>query len=245
MKRHWLLAVLICTVLPNGAQAQAEPTWGPVLRITPTLGISPTFKQSGDATIVSPTDVTVHRFQFDYPSGLPVGVNVELRFWNRFSLIAGGVWSARGDGEVTDFEEEVTYQTAGTNFWLAKAGLAVRLNEVRPAMQRRQLNASIFVAPALIRDVAKSELFAPVSAANTIEHFGVNLGAEGELPLGSEHLAFTVGVEDWLIYWNDTDEEYLTRVGAYLEQGFPRDVVSVEADRSHLWVLRVGLSFRF
>jgi hypothetical protein len=244
MRRHWAFALLAVAALPCMAQAQGESSWGPLVRVTPTIGFSPGFKQSGAAEIVTSTTVGPHRYRMEYPNSLPIGANLELRFWNRFSVIAGGAWSARGDGEITDLETNVTHPTAGTDFWLAKAGLAVRLREVQPDIQMSQLNASVFVAPALIRDAGKTALFAPVTAATTAEHFGLNIGAEGELPLASRYLAFTVGLEDWMIFWNHDD--YITRIAAYLEEGSAQQtVLSIDPDRSHLWVLRVGLTFRF
>jgi hypothetical protein len=109
-------------------------------------------------------------------------------------------------------------------------------------MQMSLLDASVFVAPALIRDAGRDAPSAPASASNTVSHHGLNVGAEGELPLASRHVAFTIGLEDWMIFWKDHDN--LKRVAAYLEQPGTH-VIAAEANSTHLWLVRAGLTFRF
>ena len=243
MKR-WLLGLLIVGALPALAHAQTERNWGSVFRVTPSIGYSPKFRQNGDVEIVTANDVVIHGYELENATGLTAGLNLEMRFWNRFSLIAGGIWSGRGDGTIKDVDDNLTYRTAGSDFLMARIGLAVKLREEVPEIQYRQLNGSLFIAPALIRDSGKSNAFVPFGVATTAQHFGLNFGIDAELPFASRHLAFTTGLEDWLIFWNSDD--YLPRVAAYLEQKTaPQTVIAIESGKSHMLVLRGGLTFKF
>jgi hypothetical protein len=209
------------------------------------VGFSPNIKQRGDAAIVSSTTDVVHSYELEYGSSLPVGATVEFRFWKPFSIIAGGMWSPRSDGELTDNEDGVTLTTAGTNLWLAKAGLAIRMREARPSMQMRRLNGSIFVAAAVIRDAGKDDVLAPTGVASTVDHTGVNFGAEGELPAANNRLAFTLGLEDWMISWNH-NHDYIQRINSYFHPNTTaRAVYRIDTNQTHLWILRAGLAFRF
>ena len=242
MKR-WQVSLLALIALPGLARAQDERNWGSVFRVTPAIGYSPRFTQHGTVEIVTANDVVIHDYDLEFATGFSAGLNLEMRFWNRFSLIAGGRWSGRGDGSITDTGDNVVYSTAGSDFLMAKIGLAVKLREEVPEIQYRQLNGSLFIAPALIRDSGKSNAFVPFGVATTAQHFGVNFGIDAELPLAS-HISFTTGLEDWLVFWNS--EDYLPRVAAYLEQKTPaQTVIAIEAGKSHMLVLHGGLTFKF
>ena len=244
MRRCLALALLYGALLPCAARAQTERNWGAIFRVTPSLGYSPKFRQQGDVEIVTSSGAALHAYELEFATGIPVGLNLEMRFWNRFAVVAGGTWSARGEGTISDLDDDITYRAAGSDFLMAKLGLAVRLREDVPDIQYRQLNGSLFVAPAIIRDSGKDVPFAPVAVTTTAQHFGVNFGVDAELPLASRHIAFTAGIEDWLIFWNSDD--YLPRVAAYLEQKpAPQTVSGIDAGKSHMLVVRAGLTFSF
>lgn len=247
MKRHWVFALAALVALPCVAQAQGDPGWGPVVRVTPFVGISPGFSQEGHATVLTAGGISSHEYRLEHGSSVLFGLNAEYRVWNRFSIIAGGAWSSRGQGRLIDFQDELVYDDQsgleGSALWMAKAGLALRLREVRPDVQLRRLNASVFIAPALIHDRAKTSVFTPTAADNTVNHWGLNLGAEAEMPLANERLAFQLGFEDWIILWDE--DNYADRVGGYVQLANPGAAVAIDADNSHLVVFRAGLSYRF
>ena len=244
MKRHWVFALAVLAALPRLAHAQADTGWGPVFRITPFVGISPGINQKGEATAFSNNNVTGHAYRVEYSSSIPIGIAVEARAWNQFTVVAEGVWAHRGDGRLIDFEDEVVYNTAGTNFWMGKIGLGMRLREGRSDMQLRRLNASIFIAPALVHDDPVDNITTPAASNDNINQFALNLGADAELPLSDTRLAFNIALEDWIIYWDET--KYAARVGGYFQQlNSTIDAVALDADKTHFWVLRAGLSYRF
>jgi hypothetical protein len=247
MKRHWVFALAALVALPCAARAQSDQGWGPVFRITPFIGVSPDFSQEGFAAVLTAGGISSHRYRLEHGSSVLFGVNGEYRVWNRFAIVAGGAWSSRGQGRLLDFEDELLYDNRngleGSSLWMAKAGLAVRLREVRPDMQLRRLNASIFAAPAFIHDVAKTSAFTPPNGDDTVNHWGLNLGAEAELPLANERMAFQLGFEDWITLWNEDD--YSPRIGSYIQLPNPGAAVAIDADNSHIVVFRAGLSWRF
>lgn len=242
MKRHWVYALAALLALPCTARAQGDPGWGPILRITPVIGVSPGFSQEGVATVFD-NNLSAHEYRLEHGSSVLLGLNAEYRAWNRFAVLVGGMWSSRGDGRLIDFEDEIVYDYEGSTLWLMKAGFALRLREVRPDLQLRRLNASVFVAPAMIIDNPKTSVFTPATSRANVTHYAVNMGAEAELPLTNDRLAFQLGFEDWLILWNEDD--FGRRFAGYLQQRSPNAAVAIDPDNSHLVVFRAGMSWRF
>ena len=224
--------------------AQSERGWGPVFRVTPSVAYGLTFRQVGNVEFVTGNQFFVHAYHLDYAASVPLGLTVDVRFWDRFSFVAGGAWSARGSARITDRDDNITRPAGGSDLLLAKLGLGVRLSEEESEMQLYKLNGSFFVAPAIIRETGKDAAYVRTSAASNTQHFGLNLGTEGELPLSNHHFALTIGVEDWIIFWND--EKYRTRIASFLEQTpSSRSVTAIDAGTSHLLLIRTGITFRF
>lgn len=244
MKRHLVFALATLLVLPRLGQAQNDQDWGPKFRVTPWVGVSPGINQNGIATVFANGATTAHEYRLEMSSSVPVGVNVDYRFWKRFAVVGGGMWSSRGDDRLIDFEDELIYRTTGSNLWMAKLGGAVHLREEQDEMQLRHLNASVFIAPAFIHDAPKDNLAIPSISQTSVNSWGLNIGAEGELPLSDTRFAFQVGLEDWIMWWDEA--KYSARVQAYLQQGVANlSAVALEAEKTHLWVGRIGLSYRF
>jgi hypothetical protein len=244
MKRHLVVAFAALLVVPRLAAAQASDAgWGPKLRITPFVGVSPSFVQTGEAVVLTNNGIGVHDYDLDFASGFGMGVNVEYLVWNRFAVVAGGMWSSRSDGDLVDFEDERIYEIDGTNFWMVKGAVAVRLREIDPDLQLRRLNASIFLGPALIHDRPKTELFTPAAAGAVQNHLAINMGAEAEMPFSNNKMAWVLGLEDYMVFWDADDAR--GRVEGTLQSVTPDATVAVEPRRSHLWILRFGLTWRF
>lgn len=243
MKRHWVFALAVLVAIPRLAHAQ-DDGWGPKFRLTPYIGISPGINQNGAAGLFTPNGVSEHIYRLEYSGSIPLGLNLDYRVWNGFSVVGGGVWSRRGDGSLIDFEDELIYDLDGTNFWMAKLGLGIRLNERNTEMQLRRLAASIFIAPAIVHDAPNSSLTTPAISSSSISQFGLNLGVDAELPLANNRFAFSVGLEDWIIFWDKTN--YATRLGGYFQQLTPNlETIAIETKNTSLFVLRTGLTFRF
>jgi hypothetical protein len=243
MKRHWAFAVAALIALPHLSQAQTDTGWGPDFRITPWIGVSPAATQKGVATVFTSSNIVDHRYSYSFGSSLSFGANAEARLVDRFSLVAGGMWSSRGKGVFKDFEDEVIWQTQGSTWWAAKAGLGIRLRETAPDMQLKHLNALVFVGPALIHDQPKVVPTTPLPATATTNHWGVNFGAEAELPTVNPRLAFQLGFEDWLVLWDGT--KYGPQVAQYVDLTNPGAAVLLDANNTHVVMFRAGMSFRF
>ena len=243
MKRHLVVAFAALLVVPRLAAAQASDVgWGPKLRITPFVGVSPSFVQTGEAVVLTNSGIATHDYDLDFASGFGMGLNVEYNFWNRFAVVGGGMWSSRSDGELVDFEDERIYEIDGANFWIAKAALAVRLREIDPDLQLRRLNASLYAGPAIIHDRPKKELFTPPAAGVTQNHIALNMGAEAEMPFSNNKMAWVLALEDYMIFWDNDDAR--GRVEGTLQAVTPDAAVAVEPRKSHLWILRFGLTWR-
>lgn len=244
MKRHWVFALAALVAVPRPASAQSDMGWGPRLRITPFVGISPGITQEGDAFTSQAGTITRHPYEMELNSGVALGVNAEYRVWNRFSIVGEGVWSTRGSGTLTDARDARVDTISGSNYWIAKVAAAMRLREHNPDMQLNQLDGSIFVGPAYIRDAPKVELNTPAGARAAITQIGLNVGADAELPLANNRLALQVGLEDFIIFWDEA--AYAGRIGSVLQQRIPTiDAVGIDAGNTSLWIGRVGLTFRF
>jgi hypothetical protein len=244
MKRHLVVAFAALLILPRLAAAQASDVgWGPALRITPFVAVSPNFKQTGEAVVFTDNGISSHEYEMRFASGFGLGVAAEYRFWNRFTVLASGMWSSRGDGELVDFEDELIYEVDGTNLFLAKGAVSMRLREIDPDLQLRRLNASLYAGPAIVHDRPKKELFTPAAAAVAKTHMALNMGAEAEMPISNNKMAFVLGLEDYMIFWDNDDAR--GRVEGTLQRQIPDATVAVEAKRSHLWALRFGLTWRF
>ena len=244
MKRHLVVALVALAAIPRLAAAQ-DVGWGPALRITPFVAISPNFKQTGDAVVLNTANnsVGVHDYELRFSSGVGMGIGAEYRLFNRFSVIGSGMWSSRGDGELIDFEDELIYAVDGTNLWMFKAGVSMQLREVEPDLQLRRMNAKLFLAPALIYDDPKEEAFTPVNAAQSQTHHAINMGAEAELPFNNNKMSFVLALEDYMVFWDHEDTR--GRVEGTIQQRTPDALVAVEGKRSQIWFLRLGLTWRF
>lgn len=244
MKRHWVIALAVLVAIPRLGHAQGDPGWGPVFTVTPFVGISPGIKQKGTALVTSGTTTTAHGYRIDSSSSVPLGIALEGRFWNRFSVIAEGAWAGRADAKLIDFEDEVVYSMDGSDYWLGKLALAMRLREADPSMQLRRLDASIFLGPAYIRDDPRVNSLTPALSSLTVSQWGLNMGANAEMPMSNKRLAFQLGLENFMVFWDNASYRY--RVQGYVEQTNPStSSVVLDAKKTNFWIMRGGLTFHF
>jgi len=244
MKRHWVFALAALVVLPRLGSAQTDMEWGPRLRITPFVGVSPGFTQSGVAAVLDNGVVTRRAFDIDQDASLPLGVNAEYRLLNRFSIIAEGFWSSRGTSTFTTLDDEVVDTINGSDFLVGKVAAAMHLSELNPDMQLRRLNGAIFIGPAFIHESPK-EAFAPANfPTGSINQLGINIGVNAEMPLSNNRFALQVGLEDYMMFWNDAD--YSPRVQSYFQQRSATvQAAAADMGTGNMFLATVGLTFRF
>jgi hypothetical protein len=251
MNRHWLLALAAGLMLPTVAAAQLsrgpiEENWSAKLRVTPYVGFSPSFKSSGTRAVYTGGAEPMlysEYYQFDYAAGPVTGLLAEFKLAGRFNAIASIAWNNRNHTTMWQADGSGRIET-GSQFWLAKVGGSVRMLEAEPDMQMRRVNASVFFAGAVIREVPETSLFSSSNFTTPAQHFGANFGAQAELPFVNRKLAFEAAVEDFMVFWSADalnrrfENEILNAYG-------PEAVAEVAPSRSNFLVARVGLVFRF
>ncbi len=243
-----VLAVAAATLfIPLTASAQLMPLqdeqpWGARVRITPFVGLAPAVTRVERYLVDLDGLLSEGAYETDLGSGSAAGAQIEIRAMDRFSLILGGTYIHRG--ETVEFAEQTGTFTRrnGSDFLMARAGLAMRLKEGVSEMQLRQLTASLFVAPTYIREMPRPDARVESILLEDISTWGVTFGLDAEVPLGSERLAAQVGIEDALTFWNE--DELAARNDALFALGGLDSVTEVETELTHQWLIRVGLTFR-
>jgi hypothetical protein len=239
---HAALVATALLTLPSAAGAQIDIGWGPTVRLTPFLAISPAFTQFNEATIVNGNvAVAVRDIETRFNSGFGMGINAEFRFWDALTLVGTGMWSSRSDGFLLDVADSTRYEIDGTNFWLVKAALGLQLRETDD-LRLSDGYASVFIGPAFIVDDPKSEPTTPMAARKATRQTALNIGAEGEIPFWNDRVAFMGAVEDFIIFW---DEDATGRVSGALERAYDGSRVLVATKQSHMWNFRFGIALRF
>lgn len=248
MRRPVLALVAALVALPSAAAAQlpvmqTESVWGPHFRVTPYAGLATGFARSEERIIVdnNSANVSFDDVEVSIGSGLATGLSVEGRVYERFSVVASGLWVRRNDTEEYSDLNGTFIEFSGSNMFIAKAGVAMRFREDNPDLQLRRLSAAIFAAPALVVDNPRNDLFT-VDQGN-MTSWGFNFGLDAEIPLKDRRFAIQGGLEDFVVWW---DEDILSQRVDQLNAVQGRDVITVvDAEASHMWIIRLGLTFRF
>ena len=245
MKRT-VLVLLAAGLLPAGADAQLmapdNTPWGPRVRLTPFVGQAPTVSRSERWNVFANGFSQTSAADVDLGAGPALGAVLEVRAVERFSFVASGMYISRGRtrefsslaGQVLDFP--------GSNFLIGRAGVAMRLREPVSELQFRQLSASVFAGPAFIHEMPQSDPLASPIFLESLNHWGANFGLEAEIPTAWPSVALTAGIEDFVVFWNDTESGRRADNFAALD-GFVTETV-VDSDPSHMLVFRAGLSLR-
>ncbi|MCI0436734.1 MAG: hypothetical protein L0271_24310 [Gemmatimonadetes bacterium] len=245
MKRVVLAALVAVAALPLVAHSQTvsstldRPVWGPRIRFTPFVGVAPAVTRTERWTVVLNGQAAVSDYDVELASGWGAGASLEVLAVERFAFIASGAYVSRG--RTTEFSSELEdyLKHEGSNFILAKAGVAVRLREEVSELQLRSLTATVFAGPAWVREMPKDDPFAPPALQDALSYWGFNFGADAEIPLGWRSLSIQGGVEDFYVFWDD--DEFAARNDAALGSGAQS---VVDTDPSHMWVFRIGLTFK-
>jgi hypothetical protein len=251
MRRHWLAALAAGLMLPTVAAAQVtrepvEENWSARFGISPYVGFSPAFKSKGTRAIYTggaQPQLVSEYYEFDYASGPVTGLSAELQVAPRYSVVASAAWNNRKHTTVHEQNGNMRLET-GSQFWFAKLGGLLRFRDVESNMQMRTINAAFFVAGAFIREIPETSIFSTSAFTSAANHYGVNLGAEAEVPFASRKVAFQAALEDFVVFWSK-DALYRRFETETMNTYGPDAISEISPERSHLLVARVGLSFRF
>jgi hypothetical protein len=214
--------------------------------VTPYLGARVPFN-TGTAVLVTEGGDQFN-LRWERGGGPMLGVDVTARVRGPFHFVGGAAYSGRRDDLVMLASGPSTVDTLvaqGAAYWFAKAGVQVRLADPNPDNRRFHPSALITVAPALVwadwNDIPGFSDDANRGSA----HLALNLGADAAARIGrSEKWSFTLGVQDYLAFWN-TDR--LTARDAEIGEAVVGEPVTVAYDygTSNILVLRFGISYRF
>ena len=248
MKRAVFAVLAFLSLLPSAIAAQgtavmSDPVWGPRVRLTPFVGQAPTVSRNERWAVVNGADVSVGDFDVDLGAGPAIGASLELQVMNRFALIGSGLFINRGQTREFSFIDSEFFVSEGSNFLVGKLAAALRLRESASEMQLRQLTATIFAGPALLHEMPKDDPSVNPALLESVTHWGVNFGVDAEIPMGQGPLALQLGFEDFYTFWN-TGELAARNDRAFAGVGLTTES-ALEADASHMILLRAGMSFRF
>lgn len=247
MKRPTLAALAAAILFPGSLFAQNpalidRPAWGPRLLITPFAGFAPAVSRLERWNVQSPGGSAAQNYDVELGTGMAAGVSMEFKLIDRFVLIGSGTFVTRGKTRETAQDAGgVRFEHQGSNFIFAKAALAIRLREAISELQVHELSGSIFVGPAFVRETPKSDVNADDALLEPLNHYGVNFGVDAQIPLPYDRLSFQFGLEDTYLWWN-TDELARRNDAVFAHAGM-QTVSRLEADPSHNFILRAGLSF--
>ncbi|MGH7460759.1 MAG: hypothetical protein ACREMA_06990, partial [Longimicrobiales bacterium] len=220
--------------------------WGPGVRITPYLGVSPGFSSGGPAVISrnGSTVAVLDDFDFAFDGGPVAGLNIEVRVCGRHSIVGALAVTTRGETVFDDADifDEDRFVAGGGNLFMAKLVGQIRFRQEHPRRHIWRVNSALFLGPALVRDDPEDDLLGSDDDSST--HFAINFGAEGELPLGGRHWSITAAFEDYVMFWDGDALERRLLVRARREFG-PAALVSSDNGISNLFVFRFGVAYRF
>jgi len=243
-----LLALPVCAAAQSGGgvyTADPHPQQLPYSRfgITPFVGARLPF--STGAFYVFTEDGGQFRVDQDREGGYALGLNAEARLNRSIGIIGGISYSGAGQdiSQVTSASGNAdSLQIDGPTFWFAKAGLSWRLPDPIRDTRRFHPSALITIAPAVvITDYAEVDGFPELSETST--SFALNLGADAMARLGRGNWAITLGLEDYITFWNEDD---IVERESFIWNELTGQPVQLDLDygTSNIWMVRFGVSYR-
>jgi len=237
--RALLLLLAFLPLLPEAGAAQLDPQ--PVRHrwvLNAFTGVRVPYS-TGFAQVTDLDGNTLFSVSEQRGGNAVLGVEGEMHAKGPVSVLAGGVFTRTGVSDFfvdrgSTFRDTADFRIAYTgNTWFAKLGASVRLQELaRPGDTRRRPATDVYAAGALVRQLDAN-------------HPALNFGFRGAFPVGERGVEFTLGAEDYLVFWNKDDlAPELSRV---LQPGAGGEPVAVSFlyDTSNVLLLRAGVSFRF
>jgi hypothetical protein len=247
--RALAIATAAAVLLPGPGTAQMmplqdDPAQHPRVRISPWIGWLPAVTRTeewvnsdgGGANTFVDIDYTLD-------DGYAAGFNVEVRVHGPWNVFGGAIFATRGDSEFAMRDSADAFEINGSRFLALRAGASYVLNQRDSELALRRLSGSVHVAPFYMHEMPRAEVgFDDSAVFQDADHFGLSIGATGELPFATDRLALQLGVDDFITFWND---DALARLpAAFFDDAGTGAVSRVESDVSHQWVVRAGISVR-
>lgn len=250
------LALLGLLALPLAAAAQNDrpllaneppPQRLPESRfsITPYIGARVPFNSGTQVLVVENGDQYQLRWE---RGGAPMlGVDVTGKVRGPVQFVVGAAYSGRHDDFVTVSGPSLsdTASAQGAMYLFGKAGVQVRLADPNPDNRRFHPSALITAAPSVVWVDFKDVAGFPDEANDGSLHFAANLGLDAAARIGrSDTWSFTLGVQDYLVFWNSDDLAARDATIGQILLGEPV-AVNYNYSTSNILTLRFGVSYRF
>jgi hypothetical protein len=246
MSRALIVALAAAALLPVATSAQYGtvqdgPVWGERVRVTPFAGVAPRLTRTENLHVMVGGLPLTSELESDLAAGPAGGAEVEVRVLGRFSVVGSALMIGRGEAVGRDPVTGEYYARAGSDFLVGKLGVAMRLREQVSDLQLRTVTATVFAAPAFIREMPASDarLGETPEAVNML---GANFGVNAEVPFAGSRFAVQLGLEDFLVFWNEGALARRTDA-AFARAGYVAES-TVDAGFSHMPLLRAGVSLR-
>jgi hypothetical protein len=233
--------------LPGGYGAEPSPDLVPYTPFAVTPWVGYRLGHGSGYYFVFTEDGSQYRVSEARGGGAAVGLNVEARISGPLNLVGGVAYSGARQDEITlepAEGEPFLFQSDGPAVFFAKAGVQYRIPDPIPDNRRFHPAAYVTVAPAVVvMDWPDFDGFGGDVTGSTTS-FALNLGVDAVSRIGSRGLALSIGLEDYITFWNQdrTRVRDETLFGEYLETPV---VVDYDATFSNLLMLRLGASWRF
>lgn len=229
MRIHARLVIAIALLGPSVGAAQEREAphrisitayWGP--------GIG--YVTEGTRRLIYDTRTTVQSFRHEHTTESAVGLAARVHIWEGISAVGG--WTRMGwpsyttdwshlDGEHFAHQDVIPFD-GKVVFW--KAGLAYRLPWVP---------LHVGAGYALVRRYTHGENLRD-------DHWAPALSAELEFPLFTRRLALNIGADDYILGWQAYEHRIEENVSTWFSVP-----VNFEVERSHVLLVRLGLSVRY
>lgn len=250
MQRSMLAALFAATlVLPGSSAAQARPDEDVVLirglRVSPFVGFLTAYTRTEEWVFQEGETSAFAESELDIAGATAFGVQLEGPLQGRFALQGAAGYAARGNTDFVAVSSIGTgaFRVDGNHVIFLRGGAALHLREPESELVLRSLNASIFAGGVVMHERPRDRL----GSAEFLEsgtHRGLNMGVNAEVPFGADRFAVQLGVEDNMMWWDETQ----LRALAYAFFGSPGTTVEstrATADMAHTWLMRAGVQFRF
>jgi hypothetical protein len=134
--------------------------------------------------------------------------------------------------------------TTKNSLWFARAGLSIRLPEPSPDTRAHRPAAYLMLGPALVREQYGDGPFALPDQDDRLDSWALHMGAGAVVPVGMRGLFVLLAAENYATLWNPNDAEMARVERAMQLQPGTLLNASLGANRTHLLMFSLGLSFR-
>jgi hypothetical protein len=230
--------------LPTSALAQPVPGSGDTgigLRVTPFVGYLTGFTRSEEWNYSGPGGPVYLQSRARIAGGGAGGLIVEAPLRGNFGVTAAVGYGSRSNTRFDVVQNEDAFMVDGHSVVFGRIGAAYRMPEDVSGFVLRRLGASVHAGVVAMHERPRNQL-GPDDALDNATHFGVNLGATGELPFAQDRFALQIGIEDNIMRWDNSSLAGVPYV--YLNRPGESDETVASASVSHAWLLRIGLSVR-